>query len=97
MQRVGLDGLAPQQPRQHTAGRQPDVVAGFVARLGRFRLVRAVVEAAGDYTVQSMEKGRKFLRFGDFVNWLSARWASRDPDETVADLYPEMIGWFDGR
>lgn len=56
-----------------------------------------VVEAAGDYTVQSMEKGRKFLRFGDFVNWLSAHWASRDPDETVADLYPEMIGWFDAR
>ena len=56
-----------------------------------------VVEAASGYTVQSMEKGRKFLRFGDFVNRLSALWSSREPDETLSDLYPEMIGWFDAR
>jgi hypothetical protein len=53
-----------------------------------------VLELVRDYVIRTMEGGRSFVRFGEFVAWLETRWASRGTEERLVDLYPEMIAWF---
>jgi hypothetical protein len=53
--------------------------------------------AAMTDAVERMMVRRGFPRFPAFSRWLTARYAARRPGETVASLYPEIIGWFERR
>lgn len=41
----------------------------------------------------SMEKNRKFIKFGSFYTTLKALYTARTNNETIADFYPAMIEW----
>lgn len=44
---------------------------------------------------QTMIKGRGFTRFDAFSKFLVDLYRNRKPEQTVADLYPEIIEWFE--
>lgn len=43
------------------------------------------------------EEGRGFLQFAAFRPFLVDLYLNRAPDQTVADLYPEIVAWFEAR
>jgi len=45
--------------------------------------------------VRIMVRGRGFLKFEEFNQFLTAKYRSRKEGTTVADLYPQIIEWFE--
>lgn len=45
--------------------------------------------------VRMMEGPRGFIMFGEFNDFLLKIYKNRKPNQTLADLYPEIISWFD--
>jgi O-methyltransferase involved in polyketide biosynthesis len=44
---------------------------------------------------QMMTKERGFLQFEAFDSFLAGLYRNRKPGETIADLYPQIIEWFE--
>ncbi|HET9253168.1 MAG TPA: DUF4932 domain-containing protein [Candidatus Eisenbacteria bacterium] len=44
-----------------------------------------------------MTKSRGFPMFAEFSRYLVGRYRARKPGESIADLYPEIIAWFEAR
>ena len=42
-----------------------------------------------------MVKNRSFIRFDKFSKFLVNEYRNRKSNETVADMYPKIINWFD--
>ncbi|EKD28091.1 MAG: hypothetical protein ACD_79C00434G0001 [uncultured bacterium] len=42
-----------------------------------------------------MSKGRGFIRFKEFDTFLIALYKNKKPNETITDLYPRIIKWFE--
>jgi hypothetical protein len=47
-----------------------------------------------DDNINYMVKRRGFKKFGEFSHFLVPLYQNRKPDETAADLYPQIIQWF---
>ena len=43
---------------------------------------------------RSMVRGRKFIKFNEFNQFLVSIYRNKNEGETVADLYPQIIDWF---
>jgi len=52
-------------------------------------------QGAAIAAVNRMMKGRGFPRFAVFSQFLVDHYRARPPGQTVADLYPQIIEWFD--
>ena len=48
-----------------------------------------------DNVARIMVNGRGFLKFEEFNDFLVNLYRNKDKATTVADLYPQIIDWFD--
>ncbi len=52
-----------------------------------------IFENIRQITIDKMEKGRGFIKFEEFENYLIGLFKNRTDNKTIEDLYPEVLQW----